>query len=152
MKVLFVIQGEGRGHLTQALTLEKILRAYGHEVVGMLVGKSRSRTLPAFFTARGKAPVTTFSSPNFVPSKDGCHIGHVKSTLYNIVRLPKYARSMMTIMNAIFYSSADIVVNFYEIMCGLTYAFFRPTVPEVCIGHQYLNGYKQPGISNTNYV
>lgn len=145
MKVLFVIQGEGRGHLTQALTLEKILRDNGHEVVGMLVGKSRSRTLPAFFTARGKAPVTTFSSPNFVPSKDGCHIGHVKSTLYNIVRLPKYARSMMTIMNAIFYSSADIVVNFYEIMCSLTYAFFRPTVPEVCIGHQYM--FLHPGFT-----
>ena len=80
MKVLFVIQGEGRGHLTQALTLEKILRDNGHEVVGMLIGKSKSRTLPAFFTARTKAPVTTFSSPNFVPSKDGCHIGHVKST------------------------------------------------------------------------
>ena len=31
MKVLFIVQGEGRGHLTQAITLEEILRRNGHE-------------------------------------------------------------------------------------------------------------------------
>ena len=40
MKVLFIIQGEGRGHLTQAMTMERLLMSHGHEVVGMLVGKS----------------------------------------------------------------------------------------------------------------
>jgi UDP:flavonoid glycosyltransferase YjiC (YdhE family) len=40
MKVLFVIQGEGRGHLTQALSLKQMLHNEGHEVVGVLVGKS----------------------------------------------------------------------------------------------------------------
>ena len=33
MKFLFIVQGEGRGHLTQAITLESILRRSGHEVV-----------------------------------------------------------------------------------------------------------------------
>lgn len=41
MKVLFIVQGEGRGHLTQAITLEEILRRNGHEVVEVLVGKSK---------------------------------------------------------------------------------------------------------------
>ena len=44
MKVLFIVQGEGRGHLTQAITLEEILRRNGHEVVEVLVGKSNSST------------------------------------------------------------------------------------------------------------
>ena len=43
MKFLFIVQGEGRGHLTQAITLEEILRRNGHEVVEVLVGKSSSR-------------------------------------------------------------------------------------------------------------
>ena len=30
MKVIFVVQGEGRGHLTQALALEKALEEKGH--------------------------------------------------------------------------------------------------------------------------
>ncbi len=46
MKFLFIVQGEGRGHLTQAITLEEILRRNGHEVVEVLVGKSSSRRLP----------------------------------------------------------------------------------------------------------
>ena len=40
MRYLFIIQGEGRGHLTQAMTLERLLTSHGHEVVKMLVGKS----------------------------------------------------------------------------------------------------------------
>ena len=41
MKVLFIVQGEGRGHLTQAITLEEILRRNGHEVVEVLGGKEQ---------------------------------------------------------------------------------------------------------------
>lgn len=39
MKILFIVQGEGRGHLTQAISMEKLLRSNGHEVVEVLVGK-----------------------------------------------------------------------------------------------------------------
>ena len=40
MKFLFIVQGEGRGHLTQAITLEEMLLRNGHEVVEVLVGKT----------------------------------------------------------------------------------------------------------------
>ena len=66
MKVLFIIQGEGRGHLTQAMTMERLLMSHGHEVVGMLVGKSESRKLPAFFTDNVHAPISYFETINFV--------------------------------------------------------------------------------------
>ena len=66
MRYLFIIQGEGRGHLTQAITMEKMLLSRGHDVVRMLVGKSPSRTLPAFFTNGVKAPLAYFESVNFV--------------------------------------------------------------------------------------
>ena len=70
MRFLFIVQGEGRGHLTQALTLEDMLRRNGHEVVEVLVGKSSSRILPGFFNRNIKAPVKRFLSPNFLPSPD----------------------------------------------------------------------------------
>lgn len=50
MKFLFIVQGEGRGHLTQAITLEEMLLRNGHEVVEVLVGESSSRILPDFLT------------------------------------------------------------------------------------------------------
>jgi UDP:flavonoid glycosyltransferase YjiC (YdhE family) len=40
MKYLFIIQGEGRGHLTQAIALCEILHKNNHEVVGALIGSA----------------------------------------------------------------------------------------------------------------
>ncbi|NJO68923.1 MAG: hypothetical protein HC830_06215 [Bacteroidetes bacterium] len=49
MRFLFIVQGEGRGHMTQAISLQDILIRNGHEVVEVLVGKSPRREIPAFF-------------------------------------------------------------------------------------------------------
>ena len=96
MKVLFIAQGEGRGHLTQALTLEKMLRDHGHEVVEILVGKSKSREIPEFFLQKAKAPVYQFKSPNFLPSKDNKCIGLSRSVLYNLLKVPQYLNILVS--------------------------------------------------------
>ncbi|MBM6993293.1 MAG: glycosyltransferase [Prevotella sp.] len=138
MKALFVVQGEGHGHLTQALTLEKMLRNHGHEVVGMLVGRSEARDLPRFFMQRVNAPVQGFLSPNFLPSKTNQKIGLTRSIFYNIYKSPQYMASIHFLQQQIRKSGADVVINFYEILTGLTNFLFRPSIPMICIGHQYL--------------
>ena len=138
MKFLFIVQGEGRGHFTQAITLENMLSRNGHEVVEVLVGKSSSRTLPGFFNRNIKAPVKRFVSPNFLPTADNKRFNLKKSLAFNLFRLPEYVRSMCYINERIKETGADMVINFYELLTGLTYTFFRPSVPYVCIGHQYL--------------
>lgn len=57
---------------------------------------------------------------------------------YNSFLLPGYFSSIHFIRKNIQESGADIVINFYEILCGITSSLFRLGVPEVCIGHQYL--------------
>lgn len=94
MKFLFIVQGEGRGHLTQAITLEEMLLRNGHEVVEVLVGKSSSRTLPGFFNRNIHAPVKRFISPNFQPTADNKRADLKKSFAYNLLRFPEYFRSM----------------------------------------------------------
>ena len=138
MKVLFIIQGEGRGHLTQAITLEGILRRNGHDVVEVLVGQSRSRRLPGFFNRNIKAPVKRFLSPNFLPTPANRRVSLIRSVVYNLLRLPGYVRSMCYIDKRIRETGAELVINFYELLTGLTYLFFHPSVPQVSIGHQYL--------------
>lgn len=138
MKFLFIVQGEGRGHLTQAITLEETLLRNGHEVVEVLVGKSSSRTLPGFFNRSIQAPIKRFISPNFLPTPDNKRVNLKKSFAYNLFRLPEYFHSMCYINQRIKETGAEVVINFYELLTGLTYAFFRPSVPYVCIGHQYL--------------
>lgn len=138
MKFLFIVQGEGRGHLTQAITLEDMLIRNGHEVVEVLVGKSSSRTLPGFFNRSIQAPVKRFISPNFLPTTENKRVNLTKSIAYNLMRVPEYFRSMRYINQRIEKTGAEVVINFYELLTGLTYALFRPSVPYVCVGHQYL--------------
>lgn len=138
MKYLFIVQGEGRGHLTQAMTLEKMLTRHGHQVTGMLVGKSKSRHLPEFFIKGVHAPVHQFLSINFLPSAANRRPNMAKSVAYNLFMAPKYISSMNYIRKVIASSGADVVVNFYELLTGLTYMLFRIPVPQICIGHQYL--------------
>ena len=138
MKFLFIIQGEGRGHLTQAIALRNILTRNGHEVVSVLVGKSNRRELPAFFFESIQTPVLRFDSPNFVPAAKNKKTNIWKSFFYNLPKFPRYAQSIPFIRNQIKQSGADGVINFYEIMAGFTYALFPPRTPYVSVAHQYL--------------
>ncbi len=138
MKILFIVQGEGRGHLTQALTMRNILRSNGHEVVEVLVGKSNARRLPKFFQEKIGVPVRQFESPNFLPTPANKRNNIPRSVAYNVFRLPYFAKSVFFIHQRIIETGADLVINFYELLTGFTYLFFRPNIPQVSIGHQYL--------------
>jgi len=137
MKYLFVVQGEGRGHFTQALSLKSMLEKNGHEVVAVLVGCSAKRTLPGFFTKKIKSEIIQFQSPNFLPTPKGKHSPLLISILYNLLLLPVYLGSLLTIRRAIKSTQPDVVINFYELMCGVTYGIFNPKPPMINVAHQY---------------
>jgi uncharacterized protein (TIGR00661 family) len=138
MKLLFIIQGEGRGHLTQALSLHQKLTADGHQVVGALVGKSPTRKIPTFFSEKMEAPVYPFESPNFLPTARNKQVNLAKTVIYNVARSYRYVGSLRYINRMIKQTEADVVVNFYEMLTGLTYTLFRPKAAMICIAHQYL--------------
>lgn len=138
MKFVFIVQGEGRGHLTQAIAMEGILTKNGHEVTEILVGKSNNRKLPDFFLRNIKAPVVRFESPNFQPDNNNKRSKLTRSALYCLLRLPSYMQSIRFIKERIESSGANAVINFYELLTGLTYALHRIETPQICIGHQYL--------------
>ena len=143
MKYLFIVQGEGRGHLTQAIALSRILRRHGHEVVEVLVGKSSNREIPSFFMDKIGARVRTFASPHFCHGKDYKKVKLAKSILFNITvkKLREYRESVHLIHRRIEKASPDVVINFYEILAGLVNLCFREHVPFVCLAHQFLLKY-----------
>ena len=110
----------------------------GHEVVEILVGKSASRQLPSFFQKNVVAPVSRFESPNFLPSPATKRSNVLRSLFYNIFKIPAYLKSMSFINRRIRETNADVVINFYELLTGLTYALYPIHIPQICIGHQYL--------------
>ena len=93
MRFLFTVQGEGRGHFTQALALASILRKQGHEVIAVLVGKSDNRQIPAFFTDKINAPVASFNSPNFTSFYKQKRPNILMSVLANFSRPLSFARA-----------------------------------------------------------
>ena len=138
MRVLFLVQGEGRGHLTQALSLAQILKIAGHEVIGGLVGVTAERGVPAFFSDKFAAPITPVFSPGLVYNAGTNELQPFKTTVNAIRYARPFWRSLKQVRDHIDAQRPDVVVNFYEMLGGLTYALLNPSVPMVCIAHQYM--------------
>lgn len=149
MRYIFVIQGEGRGHLTQALALSDMLRRNGHEVCEVLVGRCKNRELPKFFTEKINAPVTQFDSPTFDYGQSGKR-GRVLKTIFNNttpVKVNRWRKSVATIAKRIVKSDCDVIINFYEFLLGVTAMLHSFEQPIICIGHQFMIDHPKFGIS-----
>lgn len=138
MNFLFIVQGEGRGHMSQALSMSQVLKTNGHEVVKVLIGKSKRRTIPTYFFDKIDAPSSTYESPNFVIGKDNKKIRLLPTILYNMARGMSYFKSLRFIHREIKKSKPDVVINFYEVMSGIYFYLYRPDIVHCCIGHQYM--------------
>ena len=133
---LFIVQGEGRGHLTQALAARQMLVRAGHRVTRVLVGGPRA--LPAFFREQIDAPITRIASPGFAPDarRRGVRMG---ASVWDALRqVPDLRRSLDAIEAQLERHRPDVVVNFFEPMAGGYWGLRRPAVPMVAVAHQYL--------------
>lgn len=136
-KFLFVVQGEGRGHLTQAISLFEILTAAGHQVVSVMVGMDNENNIPSFFREKISVKIDTFSAPSLVYGQTkAVKVWDTIST--HLKKFPKYRKSVQFLAKKVEEYQPDVIVNFYDMICGLYAHFYRPTIPVVCIGHQYL--------------
>ncbi|QJD78134.1 glycosyltransferase family protein [Spirosoma rhododendri] len=138
MRVLFIVQGEGRGHLTQALSLAQLLKSAGHEVTGALVSVTEQRNVPAFFRDAFDAPITPIFSPGLFYNPASNALQPTKTTLYAIRHIGGLWRSLQQVYDIIEQQRPDVVMNFFEMLGGLTYGLLRPSVPMVCVAHQYM--------------
>lgn len=136
-KILFLVQGEGRGHLTQAISLSQTLRDTEYQLVAVLVGHAAERPVPHFFYEQIPAPIEAFCSPNLVFNSKG-KVDFKKTVTHHLPRFLRFHQSLKQINEAVKRYQPDLILNFYEILGGFYNALYRPTVPMVCVGHQYL--------------
>lgn len=135
---VFAVQGEGRGHLTQAIATYELLTARGHDIKAVLIGSSSRREIPSFVKERIKAPIITYQSPNFVTDKENKSIKIGKSVLFNLLRWKVYKKSIVTIKEVLQQYQPDVVINFYEPLIGLG-SFFKPMHANIIsIAHQFI--------------
>jgi uncharacterized protein (TIGR00661 family) len=150
MKYLIFVQDNGRGHLSQAITLKEKLTAAGHEVLGAAVGTKNDAEIPSFFKEQFAGPIFTFASPYLINDKQNQGINIGASIWQSLLHLPRYRKSMVIIGDVIKKLSPDILINCYEPMIGTYYRLYRPTQPLFCIAHQYFidhPAFKFPKIS-----
>lgn len=138
MRFVFIIQGEGRGHMTQAVSLKTILESRGHTVEKVLIGSSEGRSIPRFIQEEFKGRSISLPSPNFVLDRKGRKVRLAKTIVRNLLKLPLFMSSVRKVREVLEEIRPDMVVNFYDVLGGLTYYFYSPEIPFVCVGHQYL--------------
>ena len=138
MRYLFFVQGEGRGHMTQAISLANLLRENGHEICHIIIGKSKYRELPHFFTDSFSEPISQVESPNFLNGKLNKSVNLWKSILHTMLRIGIYLRSIRTIKFIVDDTQPDIIINFYDFLGGIFSWLQRPQCKIICIGHQYM--------------
>lgn len=138
MKYLFIIQGEGRGHLTQAISLAQIIQSKGHEVVGALVGSCHGDSVQTFFKQSFTADIIPFASPALVYSKKSKALSLSKTIGALFFNFKQYYRSLFEIDRHIQELQPDVIVNFYDVLGGIHQMLFKKKAPMVCMAHQYL--------------
>lgn len=137
-KYLLVVQGEGRGHMTQALSMYDLLIEQGHTVCAVILGSSGKREIPKFFFDKITAPIFQLQSPNFVSDKKNKSINVFKSVIVNFGKLKTFRQSLKTIDTIIKEHEPDVVINFFDLLMGLYFRFYKPKTKMVCIAHQYI--------------
>ncbi|MEY4275533.1 MAG: hypothetical protein RL638_2481 [Bacteroidota bacterium] len=137
-RFIFTVQGEGRGHLTQAISLTQIAREAGHEVVGYAVGSFEGRKIPAFFADFiGETPFIQYESPSINYGK-GKSVQLGKTAMQAFTKFGTYWKSATQLGEFIEDLQPDGIVNFYESITGLYNLKSGSKIPCMSVGHQYL--------------
>lgn len=137
MKYLFFVQGEGRGHLAQALTLKEKLEKRGHSLLAVIIGSSDGAEPPSFFQEQIGVPLILISSPGFLVDKKGQGIRVGASIIHAIINIPRYRASYKKIKNLVADYRPDALVSFYEPLAGIYHRLSGDERPLYCLGHQY---------------
>ena len=132
MKILFGVQTEGNGHITQCIATKQYLQSQGIEVTTAFAAKKK-RGLPKYFT--DEFNVIDYNGFDFVFD----NVGRVviwKTIVKNTFELPRLIVSFIKICTIIQKEKPDAIFNYYEPLVGLTALFFK-NIKYVSFGHQY---------------
>jgi uncharacterized protein (TIGR00661 family) len=106
MKVILIIQGEGSGHITQALAYTK---KYNYDIQHIII--TNNSKIDKFNIDCDY--ITKLSSFNFVITDK---IDWVKTIVNNSIKAPIVSRNMFKVYKILKQTDYDLILNFYEIL------------------------------------
>jgi uncharacterized protein (TIGR00661 family) len=134
MRFIFIIQGEGRGHQMQAAALSEILEENGHEIIRIFKGRSLFRKENT--VSRGVKKGFYFS-PFFISTKNRRGINLGITFIVNTILIPLYLAESIRLAVIIRNLKPDAVVNFYDIIGGLSFMLISSSVQKYVISHHF---------------
>ena len=136
-RCLFIVQGEGKGHMSQALAMKEYLVEAGHTIEAVFLGISSDDKVPEYFRNNFTGILHIFRSPWFLrtPNMKGIYVG--RTLLYNLVRSLDYLRTIATIRREINQLQPDVVFNFYELLGALAMRKTVPGIKKIGVGHHF---------------
>ena len=137
-RFIFLVQGEGRGHMTQAIGLYQMLKEAGHEIVHVFIGQSKRRKVPAYFFESFDVNIEPLDSPNFISDTENKSIRLLGSIFYNLKFLNHYRKSLARIHQVATETRADSIINFYDFLGGFYNFLYKNQMKFIAIGHQFL--------------
>jgi hypothetical protein len=147
-RCIFIVQGEGRGHLSQSLALMEYLEEAGHSVMAVFVGCNQSRPLPGYYREALGERLHCFSSPFFLktPNKKGIYVG--RTILLNLLRCIRYLQETRRIRREVSRLEPDVVFNFYDLLGALALRKAPAHSRRIGVGHHFflhMDGYRCNG-------
>lgn len=144
-KCLFIVQGEGKGHMSQSIALMEYLEEAGHHIAGVFVGCRSNRALPGYFRESFQGKLSCFFSPYFLrtPNKKGIYVG--RTILFNLGRFMIYMGEVNRIKREIKAIEPDVVFNFYDVVGAWAMRKMDPKIKRIGIGHHFflhIDGYR----------
>jgi len=134
---LFIVQGEGKGHMSQALALKEYLDEAGHTVEAVLLGTGAPDKVPDYFRKAFSDRLRIFRSPWFLrtPNQKGIYMG--RTILFNLFYLIGYLKEIARIRREIDDLQPDVIFNFYELLGALAMRKTAPGIRKIGLGHHF---------------
>jgi uncharacterized protein (TIGR00661 family) len=144
-RCVFIVQGEGKGHMSQAMALKEHLEEAGNTIDGIFLGGRPNQQVPDYYHKCFEDKLHTFQSPWFLrtPNKKGIYIG--RTLLYNLLRFPVYISEVRRLRREIELIRPDVVFNFYDVVGALALRKTGSGIRRIGIGHHFflhLEGYR----------
>lgn len=135
--VMLAVQGEGRGHMTQALTLYQLLTAHGFDICCVVVGGNPERHQADFIKKSVSVPVVQVYSPYFI--RRGDRGISLSATLFNVCySFPRLVRSLRILHKLIKFHRPEMIIQCYEPLVALYRMTHSFSGQVFSVGHQYV--------------
>ena len=138
-KIIFFVQGEGRGHLMQAIGLSEKIDFESFEICAVVYGKSsKKKQIPDFFKNNFNCEIIELLSPSFYQKRNKKGISIPLTTLNFLRNLRNYFSSVRQTHDLIKKHKPEIILNFYDPLMALYLLFYKKEFHYYGIGHQYI--------------